>query len=214
MTPVPPVGFLAGARARIKARADSRGATRDERGDTLVELLMTLVVLGLAGVALVAAFSTSILASGEHRQLANVDAVMRSAAESATAQLQQQPAPLYKSCADATYYNSVLTLNPPVGYTDTITAVNYWNGAVFSPTCLATSTAPQLLTLEVFHGSYHDSIGLTIDDRGLVGQATTVLDQPQVTHLTPSVTTPGAVTVTFTGSANFAGGVTNTISTS
>ena len=201
MKPVQSVGFLAGTRARIKARAD-RGGERDERGDTLVELLMTLVVLGLAGVALVAAFGTSIAASGEHRQLANLDAVMRSAAEAATAEFQQQPTPLYVSCGDATYYNSKL---PPIstnGYTDTITTVTYWNGAVFSPTCVPTSTTPQLLTLEVFHGSYHDSIGFTIDDRGLVGQPTTQLDQPQVTHLTPSVSTQGAVTVTFIGSAN------------
>jgi hypothetical protein len=184
------------------------GATRDERGDTLVELLMTLVVLGLAGVALVAAFGTSILASGEHRQLANVDAVMRSYAESATAQLQQQPNPLYQSCADSTYYNSHLNLPPISSYAETITSVKYWNGAVFSSTCVPTSTAPQLLTMEVSHSSYHDFINFTIDDRGLVGQLTTQLNQPQVTGLTSSAATPGAVTVTFTGSSNAAVGQT------
>jgi len=214
VTPVKPVGFLARTRARIKARADSSGATGDERGDTLVELLMTLVVLGLAGVALVAAFGTSILASGEHRQLANVDAVMRSTAESATALLQQQPDPKYLTCGDATYYNSTLNndlslkQNLPPGYTFLITNVNYWNGAVFSATCIPTSTSPQLLTLKVSHGSYSDSVGFTIDDRGVVGQQTTQLNQPQITGLTPSATTPGAVTVTFTGSSNAAVGQT------
>ena len=41
----------------------------DERGDTLLEVLMAVVIIGLASVALLATLVTSITSSGEHRSL-------------------------------------------------------------------------------------------------------------------------------------------------
>ena len=55
------------------------GALDQERGDTLVEVLLAIVILGLAGVALLTAFATSITASAQHRNLATLDASVRAA---------------------------------------------------------------------------------------------------------------------------------------
>lgn len=61
-----------------------------ERGDTLVEVLIALAVLGLAGLALLAGFATAISASGEHRILASLDSSARIAANTAIADIQQE----------------------------------------------------------------------------------------------------------------------------
>ena len=71
-------------------RRRAAGDTRAERGDTLVEVLLAIAVLGIAGVALMTAFATSITASGQHRNLASLDASVRLAANSAIADIQQQ----------------------------------------------------------------------------------------------------------------------------
>ena len=110
--------------------------SRSEAGDTLIELLIALVVIGLASVALLAAFATSITASAEQRTLASLDTLLKSYVETAIYQIQQQPvvasppsAPLYSSCAAT--YTPTYTLPPGyTGYTVSISAsttpVQYW----------------------------------------------------------------------------------------
>jgi len=61
-----------------------------ERGDTLVEVLIAMIILGVASVALLAGFATSIAASAEHRNIASLDASTRIAANEAIADVQQQ----------------------------------------------------------------------------------------------------------------------------
>ena len=70
-----------------------------EQGDTLVEVLLALVILGIASVALLAGFATSIGASAEHRNLASLDSSTRLAANTAIADIQQQ-APATEGSAD------------------------------------------------------------------------------------------------------------------
>src|ERR1700728_3347741 len=65
-------------------------AQSSEQGDTLVEVLIAMVVLGLAGVALLAGFATSIAASSEHRNIASLDSSTRIAANQAVADVQQE----------------------------------------------------------------------------------------------------------------------------
>ena len=135
----PPQSVLHGERAH-----------RDEAGDTLVEVLVALVVLSLCGLALLLTFSTSITASVEHRSLATLDTVLRSATESATAQIQQQSGAQFSSCATPSFYNSNLTLSVPPGYTVVVTSVQYWTGTSFTAigtSCPSGSLQPQLLTM-------------------------------------------------------------------
>ena len=77
-------------------RATGRGdpaRLRSEAGDTLIEVLFAIVILGIASVALLIAFAASISASAVHRGLATFDTVIRSASQQAISQIQQQPRP-------------------------------------------------------------------------------------------------------------------------
>src|SRR5580698_8274926 len=69
-----------------------------ERGDTLIEVLVALVVLGITALAIIIAFSTSISASQEHRDLATANIVMANYSQQAIAQIQESPTDLF-GCA-------------------------------------------------------------------------------------------------------------------
>ncbi|HEY5103644.1 MAG TPA: type II secretion system protein, partial [Acidimicrobiales bacterium] len=116
---------------------------RSEAGDTLLEVLIALVVLGMASVALLISFATSISASSTYRDVATLDSVLRTASEEVITQIQQQPAALFQSCAGA----ANVTFSLPVGYSAAITAVSYWTGSSFVTTCVP--NAPQWITLSV-----------------------------------------------------------------
>ena len=89
-------------------RRSSRRA-EGERGETLVEVLIALGILGIAFVAILAGMATSINLSGRQRGQANADVVLVSAAESVKSQQ-------YVACATAsTYPASGVTL--PSGWT-------------------------------------------------------------------------------------------------
>ena len=120
-----------------------------QAGDTLIEVLVAVVVVGLCGVALLLAFSTSITSTSEYRNLAAIDTVLRSVSENAVSQIQQQALPQFSSCATSAYYQNNVSLGAPAGYTATFTAVTYWTGSAFSTSCPAGSDAPQLLTITV-----------------------------------------------------------------
>ncbi len=65
-----------------RPRRTSRG--RSEEGETLVEVLLSVIILGVASVALIAAFGTDISASAEHRSLANFDTALASSIATTT----------------------------------------------------------------------------------------------------------------------------------
>ena len=114
-----------------------------------------MAILGVASVAILFAFATSITGSSEHRSLAAIDVALRSATQDAISQVQFASSAQYVSCAVPTNYGQVAFNNLPSGYTASITAVNYWTGSstaptyTFASTCAAGSTAPQLLTITV-----------------------------------------------------------------
>jgi type II secretory pathway pseudopilin PulG len=54
---------------------------RNEVGETLVEIVLTIVIIGLAVAALLAGLGTAASASKSHRDLATADVVMRDYAE-------------------------------------------------------------------------------------------------------------------------------------
>jgi type II secretory pathway pseudopilin PulG len=84
---------------KSKASTRAERAPRSEVGDTLIEVLLALVILGLASVALLLAFGTSISSSAEHRSLTTFDTVLRTASEEAISQIQnQQPNSLFGTC--------------------------------------------------------------------------------------------------------------------
>lgn len=135
-----------------------------DAGDTLVEVLMTLIVLSLCVVAFMLAFSTSITASAEHRNLATMGTALRSVSEAALSQIQQQPSPLFTPCATPSSYSTV-NFGAPTGYSAAITSVQYWNGTSFGTSCPSGSTSPQQITISVTGPlSTASSITMVVDD--------------------------------------------------
>ncbi|HEV3268275.1 MAG TPA: putative Ig domain-containing protein, partial [Acidimicrobiales bacterium] len=150
---------------------------RSERGDTLVEVLISLVVLGTASVALLIAFSTSIASSGEHRNLATYNTVLATASQEVLAAIDNQPQLFTAACSNNIsqypYYGSagvtlpapyntskytgfVQYVNTPTASTTTsLPAVQYWNGSVFQSTCQ--NNEPQLITIGISGTTYTNS---------------------------------------------------------
>lgn len=167
MKPLPEI--LSRSEAAPTFSVDDR--RRSEAGDTLIEVLMTLVVASLCVVAFLVAFSTSISASAEHRTMVSMDTVMRSVSEQTVSQIQLQANPLFTPCATPATYNG-LNFGVPTGYSTTITSVQYWNGTSFSSTCTAGSTSPQLIDLTVTGPlGTTSSISFAVDDSRYKGSA-------------------------------------------
>ena len=135
-----------------------RMKSRTEDGDTLVEVLLAIVILGITSVAILLAFATSISGSAEHRSLATMDTVLRTAAEEAISQIQQQTNTQFGTCPVPDVVNFVL----PTGYTATIAPTGYptmyWNGTGFGSeqtSCVPSTSSspqvnsPQLITITV-----------------------------------------------------------------
>ncbi len=130
-----------------------------EDGDTLIEVLLSVVVLGIAAVALLTGFATAITASAEHRHLASLDSSTRIAANEAIADVQQQaqnPANNPFLCAN-TFTPTFTNLTGSFTVSSTVL---YWNGSGWGSAC--TNYAPQQYTLTVTAtGSGADSTVVT-----------------------------------------------------
>jgi len=112
---------------------------RDEHGETLIELLMTIAIIGIAAAALLGALITSVSSSGEHRTLTQEEAGLKSYADLAkqAIELSTGPAapPAYTPCANPAAYSSIVTQTPPPGIVITISGITYWNGHSFGSSC-------------------------------------------------------------------------------
>ncbi len=110
--------------------------TERERGETLLELLIAIAILGIAVVAIVAGIATALTASDVNRKQARVETLLRNYAEAVT-----NPAVGYVECATTGSYPSAPTgFTLPSGYSISITSMAYWNAdnpATFTSTCPA-----------------------------------------------------------------------------
>ncbi len=119
-------------------------ALRDDRGTTLVELLVTVVILGLALVALLGGLGTAVIVSDQHRQQAVAGAAVRSYAEAVGAAA-------YVNCATSAQLANPTGYASPAGYTSTVTRVQYWNPNTrqFVNTCASPDPGAQKVSLRV-----------------------------------------------------------------
>jgi type II secretory pathway pseudopilin PulG len=124
------------------------GREGDSRGETLVELLISMTILGITVVALVTGIGTSIVVSDTHRKEAVDAAVVRSYAESIEASVAAAPSS-YVPCPTLTTYGS--TFAAPAGYTPAVTAVTYWNwnGSALEPASCSSDPGTEKLSLSV-----------------------------------------------------------------
>lgn len=186
----------------------ARRADRSESGDTLVEVLLALAVIALTATALLGAFTTSISATAQHRNVVTLDTVLKSYVEQVTNQLQQQTStsPTFIPCATASQYmafsqlqftpvsanghtySATLSLDPsqPIQY---LQSDNTWGSG-----CVTTTLPPQeeLLTAvasETNNGvsGQSESVQFSISDPAFApGPATAPMWSGPVSDIVPS----------------------------
>jgi len=115
-----------------------------DSGETLIELLMSIAIMGIAMVAVMGAMSTGVLTSDVHRKQAVAGTAVDSYAESVKQAVKSTG---YQSSCSPTY-GSTFTL--PTGYTKSIVAVSFWTGTAFQATCsTAADVGVQRVTLQI-----------------------------------------------------------------
>jgi len=119
----------------------------NQAGETLIELLMAMSILGTAVVALVGGIGTSIVMSDIHRKQATAGAVVRTYAEAIQSGVTTSTKP-YVDCANVSAYASPAGFTQVGGYTATVVAVTYWSGTAFATTC-SSDEGVQKLALRV-----------------------------------------------------------------
>ena len=148
----------------LREPAGATGRVRSEAGDTLIEVLISIAILGITITALLGALVTTITSASEHRSLASLDTVLRSYAEQLKYDVQLQGTnSWFAQCATV----SSPTTSPPQYEGHTITPANqppsahysvvvlnikYWNDSTnrFDATCsaLGDQSGFQLVTLQ------------------------------------------------------------------
>jgi type II secretory pathway pseudopilin PulG len=131
----------------------------DDRGETLVELLMTIVIMGIAVVSIVGGLVTAIQMSDVHRKQATGGAYAQDYAESVDRYV---AAGHYAACAgqpgQPDYTAAFASVALPVGYQAPVASYRYWDptwapGSSVSPwltTCsVATDQGLQQVTVQV-----------------------------------------------------------------
>src|SRR5262245_23909893 len=95
---------------------------RDERGETLVELLVTILVIAIGFVAVVGAMGSSIIFSDANQSHAQSEVVIRDFSE----ELKNNAASISDHCPAETDLEIPSYVPPISGWTASVTKVEYW----------------------------------------------------------------------------------------
>jgi type II secretory pathway pseudopilin PulG len=171
------------------------GARRSESGETLVELMITIAIMGVSIVAILGAIWTSIRISDYHRKTTDADVVLRNYAE--VIKSNSAAVPVGAASYDASYrpcevlgtsgtYPTYTPPAPNASYVATVESIQYLNGydsTTNAPTWRAQSSGCpaggdqglQQLTLKVTgptsDPAVHGTETVTILKRNAVGEA-------------------------------------------
>ena len=135
---------------------------RRESGESLVEVLIAIVILGIAGVAVLAGLQMGVTASDIHRKDTTGGAYVRNFAEAIE---QHVAAGGYQPCATQDAYQvPVVTtsLGLPAGFTATQDAADSVDATGAAAAGCATDTGVQLVTLHVASSDNRSHEQLTI----------------------------------------------------
>jgi hypothetical protein len=109
-----------------------RGPCGNDRGETLIELLATIAVMGTAVVTIIGATGTAIRLSDLHRKQATAGAYVRAFAEAIEARVAGTPTGYVSCLTDRTTYENFYA-SPPAPYSRSVIAVKVWNDTSFVP---------------------------------------------------------------------------------
>ncbi len=179
---------------------------KHDRGDTLVEILVAIVIIGLTCTAILGAFATAIAGSAIHRTASNLDSVLRNAASSGVYEIQSSPSPGYLDCAMPSTYRVLSPYPDSAAVNSTVTIF----GTSFTPlsslsVTLRTSTGQNLSLVPTGGGtsSATGAVAMTvvIPPTASSGSATLVVTDSSALRATSpfTVSSGSAVSVALTG---------------
>ena len=120
-------------------------------GESLLELLIAIAILGIAIVAVVGSLVTGVLVSDIHRKQTVAGSTLRNYAESVESSVAASTS-AYTSCGTPSAYATPSGFTAPAGYTASVTAVRYWKGVPtlsFQTTCASPDSGVQKVSLRV-----------------------------------------------------------------
>jgi|GEM_PF-7061030 len=158
-----------GLRARLFSR---ERVERSERGDTMIEVLLALMILGLTSVALIVAFSTTLSASAQHRRLTSANIAINDYSQQVIAGIEANqnlftcPTPARSTSTIPTnvgYYVNQLAIASTAPYSPTISNVQYWDPSTSMPTTSCIANASELITVSVSSGYANQTSQFVVD---------------------------------------------------
>jgi hypothetical protein len=206
--------FLRLARLVGAARPARRGTDRShiaDRGSSLVEIVITVALVGIAGTAPLVAMQTAARGAAIHQQMAAEQAALSSAAQLLTSDIGSWASCTTGEAALIERYQDDIDTRTDLDIRATVSGVAFWDGTTFGPTCAASQGHRlQRIGLEVAIGSGTATIDLVkrppldeIPTEGTVavasaGEFENTIDRQTSAPVTTTTTTTTSVTTTTT----------------
>src|SRR4051794_37300116 len=110
-------------------------------GESLVELIITIAIMGISVVAIVGGFASSVRVTDMHRKESVAGAALHNYAETLSNFV---AAPGYVPCASSDpvtgpYGPAAVGYSAPTDYSASIVKITYWDGSAFGPSCAAST---------------------------------------------------------------------------